>query len=119
MGVLLIALGGFLLWAQINHKAALDLVIRWWPLILLLLGGEILWYAYAAKEEAPKIKYDFFSIFIIFFIVLTSLGLYSLNYIGVIPRLSMMVSARSTRKTDFRQRAVQNQYHQQRASDCQ
>lgn len=93
MGVVLIAAGVLLLTAQFSGKAAVETAVKWWPLILVLLGGEVLWYSYSAKEESPKVKYDIFSIFIILVILVFSLGVQGLTEIGLIPQVSRIVSA--------------------------
>jgi len=93
MGVVLVATGVMLLFAQLNNKAVLDFAIKWWPLIFILLGGEVLWHTYSAKEENPKVKYDLFSIIIIFLVVISGLGVQALTEIGIIPRLSKVAFA--------------------------
>lgn len=95
MGFLLLILGGLLVYGQFNGKSALDIILTWWPVIFFLLGAEVLFYSYLLKEEQPKLKYDFFSIFIILMLVLTGIGLYGLNQLGLTQRLSMMVNAQS------------------------
>lgn len=94
MGVLLILLGVIMLSAQFKQVAILDMLLTWWPLILVLIGGEILWHVYTAKEQEPKIKYDGFSIFIIMLIVFFSIGVYSLTATGVLKGISWAVESR-------------------------
>jgi hypothetical protein len=79
--------------AQFRQVAILDMLLTWWPLILVLIGGEILIHVYAAKEPEPKIKYDAFSIFIIMVIVFFSIGVYSLTATGVLERVTWMVES--------------------------
>ncbi|MEL7564624.1 MAG: hypothetical protein AAGU27_07050 [Dehalobacterium sp.] len=93
MGLVLVALGLLMIIARFNEKAVLDIVISWWPVILFLLGGEVLWFAYRAKEDSPKVKYDIFSIFIVGFIVMCSLGLYCLGEIGLLGELQKTMAA--------------------------
>ena len=93
LGVFLIGLGGLFFYAQFNEKNALEIAATWWPLILVLLGLEVLWYVYTAKEEAPKIKYNFFSIFIIFLFLIVSMGVYGVSQIGLAPHLQARLSA--------------------------
>lgn len=95
MGVLLIMLGGLLLYAQISLIPAMEIVIKWWPIILFLLGAEVLIYTALSKQDSPKVKYDLFSIFIILLIVLTGVGMYGLTEAGVIPRLNRIVVAQN------------------------
>lgn len=93
MGGLLIVLGSLLIYAQLNSKASFDLMIKWWPVIFFLLGAEILIYTSLAKEEHPKVKYDIFSIFIVFVLVFTGIGIYGLTETGVLQRVNMMITA--------------------------
>jgi hypothetical protein len=93
LGIFLIGSGGLLFYAQFNGENALEIAATWWPLLLFLLGIEVLWYVYTAKEEAPKIKYDFFSIFIIFLFLIVSMGVYGVSQIGLAPHLHARLSA--------------------------
>lgn len=95
MGVVLIGVGILLLYAQLKGAASFLLLTKWWPLILLLLGGEILVYAHLSKEENPKIKYDVFSIFIVLLLTFAGLGIYGLNQSGILPRVNMMLASQS------------------------
>lgn len=93
MGLLLISVGILLIYAQISALNALELVETWWPIILFMLGIEVLWWYYTAKEETPKIKYDLLSIFIILFLIFTGTAIYSLSQVGVVAHLHRLVSA--------------------------
>lgn len=95
MGIVLVCLGVTLIFSLIKGTVVTGLLTKGWPLVLLLLGGEVLWYTFSSKEESPKIGYDIFSIFIIGLICITSLGLYSLTRIGIIPRVEAMVSGQN------------------------
>jgi hypothetical protein len=87
MGISLIAFGVILFLSQINKAPALNLVLKIWPVILILIGLEILWYRYTIKEESIVIKYDIFSIFIIFLILFINLGIFAISESGLIHRL--------------------------------
>ena len=65
MGIILVALGSIMLYSQIAGVQSLGLILKWWPIILVLLGVEILVYIFLSKQEQPKVKFDIFSIFII------------------------------------------------------
>ena len=65
MGFTLLFMGLGLLYAQINEKVVLDLVAKWWPLIFILLGAEVLWQSWQAKKSESKIAYDILGVFII------------------------------------------------------
>lgn len=109
MGVVLIALGIALIVGQFNSIATIDTLIKWWPIILFLLGGEILWYVYRAKEQEARVKYDVFSIFMIFIIICSSTVVYAVTEIGIIPEMTKMVSAKEyTLKTPYYECDIDN-----------
>ena len=61
----------------------LDTLTAWWPVLLIILGAEVLLYLLFSKKEQSFIKYDIFSIF--FIGVLGSVGIaftvyYQLDY---------------------------------------
>lgn len=84
-GLLFIALGiGLLLqhWIDISF---VSLLFTWWPILLILLGIEIIMYLRLQKNEAePRVGYDFFSIFIIVIFTLVSLFLYTVKESGIL-----------------------------------
>jgi signal transduction histidine kinase len=90
MAVVLIAFGIVLFLSQINKFSALNMVLKMWPVILILIGLEVLWYRYAFKDEGAVIKYDFFSIFTIFIILIVNIGIFAVNESGIIHRLESM-----------------------------
>lgn len=90
MGVVLIAFGVILFLSQINKFSALNIVLKIWPVILILIGLEVLWYRYISKDEGVVIKYDFFSIFIIFIILIVNIGIFAVNESGIIQRFESM-----------------------------
>lgn len=79
MGLLLVAIGILLLISEIQGYNAARLILRWWPVILIILGVEILAYVGFSKDEQPKIKFDGFSIFLAIFIILISSGVYGVT----------------------------------------
>jgi len=79
MGIILVALGSIMLYSQIAGVQSLGLILKWWPIILVLLGVEILVYIFLSKQEQPKVKFDIFSIFIISFIMLAGVGVYAIT----------------------------------------
>ncbi|NLY66139.1 MAG: hypothetical protein GX069_01105 [Tissierellia bacterium] len=87
MAIVLIGFGILIFISQISKSSALEWGIKFWPAILLLLGGEILYYSYKYKDENVNIKYDILSIFIVLLIVGMNLILYSIVEIGVIDRI--------------------------------
>lgn len=95
MALVLIAFGVLIFIAQINKVSAIELGIKFWPAILFLLGGEILWYSYRYKDEDINIKYDVFSIFIVLIIVGINLAIYGFIETGVMERFNTMVASQT------------------------
>lgn len=75
MGLLLVGTGVGLLWSQFQPATAVAAVLRWWPLLFVVLGLEVLAYAWGRKDQDGLVKYDVFSILIIVLLVFTGLGL--------------------------------------------
>lgn len=95
MAIVLIAVGIIMLISQVNNISAVKLSIKFWPLVLFLLGGEILWYSYKYNDENVKIKYDVFSIFIVLLIVCINLGIYGLMETGLMTKITSRVSSQT------------------------
>lgn len=91
MGIVLVAVGAILFMSQVNQSSAINMVSKIWPLILILLGLEILWFRYSSRDENTVIKYDIFSIFIVFVILFVNIGIYAVTEVGVMGRLQNMV----------------------------
>lgn len=87
MGIVLISFGVILFLSQINKFSALDMVLKIWPVILILMGLEILWYRYLSKGESIVIKYDLFSVFVIFVILFVNIGIFTISESGLINRV--------------------------------
>lgn len=83
MAVILIAMGVIMFISQINEISAIDMAFKLWPLTLILLGIEILWAKYKSSDEGSVIKYDIFSIFIVFTILMVNIGMYAVAETGV------------------------------------
>ncbi|UWG99285.1 DUF4097 domain-containing protein [Dehalobacter sp. DCM] len=82
MGILLIATGLLLLLSELNGINGARIIMRWWPVILIFLGIEVLAYLALSKsngEEQPKLKFDGLSIFLTIVIILVSSGVYAAN----------------------------------------
>lgn len=84
MAIILIAMGVIMFISQINESSAINMAFKLWPLTLILLGIEILWFRYKSSDEGTIIKYDIFSIFIVFTILMVNIGLYAITETGVI-----------------------------------
>lgn len=91
LGILLITLGVVMLIGLLNGHQYVEQIVKWWPVILIILGFEILGYIYFSRQEDPKVKYDVFSIFMIIIIGFASIGFYAITATGIIPQISKMV----------------------------
>lgn len=80
MGIFLIVLGAALLLNRIGGIDASEILFKWWPVILILLGLEILGHEYFSKGTSPKIKYDGISVFIIIIILVFSFGAFIVSF---------------------------------------
>ncbi|MCG4584142.1 hypothetical protein L0P56_01430, partial [Anaerosalibacter bizertensis] len=109
MGIVLIAFGILIFIAQVNSISAINLSIKFWPIILFLIGGEILWYSYKYRDEDINIKYDVFSVFIVLLIVVINLGIYGIVETGVASKVISTISSESfTFKIPYREIEIGN-----------
>ncbi|MDQ0156846.1 hypothetical protein [Robertmurraya andreesenii] len=84
MGISLLFLGVFLLFSQFTGVGLTKIMISWWPVILIVLGVEILLYLYLSRKEKPFIKYDFLSIFFVGIIGMVGIGFAVLSTTGLL-----------------------------------
>lgn len=82
MGIILVVLGVMILAAQINGFSALDLILKWWPVVLIMLGIEVLVYIALSKQEEPRLKFDGLSIFMIIVVMIFSAGAFTVSSIA-------------------------------------
>ncbi len=94
MGVSLISLGIVLLISLMGGSNIADQLMSLWPIILVMIGGEILFLLFRDKEGQEKVKYDVFSIIMIFIIFMFSMGIYSLSTTGLLKHLTAAVNSR-------------------------
>lgn len=92
MGIVLIFFGILIFVSQVNSSSAVEMFIKFWPAILILIGGEILYYVYSNKDKETKIKYDVFSIFIVTTILIVNMALYGLMETGIMDLIKLKVS---------------------------
>ncbi|RDW20238.1 hypothetical protein CWR48_05920 [Oceanobacillus arenosus] len=88
MGIALLMLGIVLLLSQVLHIEAVTILLTWWPIILIILGGEILLYLFLSKQEKAKVKYDFISIFFVGIIGMAGIGLTILTTTGILDKVN-------------------------------
>lgn len=95
MGLTLVLFGVLIMVGQIRGwGTSLEIAIRWWPVVLILAGAEVLLASALAGQEKPYIRYDWFGVLVTLFVVLCSTGLYTLTATGVLPAVqSALVSA--------------------------
>ncbi|MFZ7942700.1 MULTISPECIES: hypothetical protein [Bacillaceae] len=65
MGASLLFLGLFLFFSKFLGLNLVQVMTAWWPLLLVVLGIEILLYLFLSRQEKPILKYDFLSIFFV------------------------------------------------------
>lgn len=93
MGLLLVFTGITLLLSHFYLPAAIDLSLKWWPVVFILLGIEVLAQIYFRKSEPSYLKYDIFSIIIILFIVFAGLCLQSFSQLGLMERARSAITS--------------------------
>lgn len=94
MGIVLMAFGLVLFIGQFSQISALELSIKLWPAILILLGGELLYCGYRRQKDKDDviIKYDVFSIFIVTTILVVNMAIYGLMETGIMDLIKLKVS---------------------------
>jgi len=98
MGLSIIALGCFLLFSVIKGTEVLDSLTAWWPVLLIILGVEILLYLLFSKKEQSFIKYDIFSIFFIGVLGSVGIAFYCLLSTGLLEEVRYAIH--TTRQTN-------------------
>jgi len=95
MAIVLIGFGILIFIAQINQLSAVELAIKFWPSILILLGGEILWFSFKEKKEEERvvIRYDIFSVFMVMIVLGINICIYSLIEIGAMNWIKTKISS--------------------------
>ncbi|MDD2421330.1 MAG: hypothetical protein PHU78_04240 [Heliobacteriaceae bacterium] len=83
MGLVLVFSGIGLLYAQFQPAGVVTSLFKWWPVIFVFLGLEVLIQNYLKKDESSVLRYDIFSIIIIFLLVVTGLGLHITSELGL------------------------------------
>lgn len=81
MGLVLIGLGALLIIGRIQGTSSVDLIYKWWPIILVFLGIETLIFSQLANRSETRIRYDGISIFLIIVMIVFILGGHGLKFI--------------------------------------
>lgn len=95
MAIVLIGFGILIFASQINERSAVELGIKFWPIILFLIGGEILYYSYKYKDGDINLKYDVLSIFIVLLIVGVNLLIYGVIETGVMDKITAALTSQN------------------------
>ena len=93
MGLSLVLLGVFLFLTQIKGTKMFEPFLVWWPIILVVLGIEILFYLFLSKRENPIVKYDFISILFVGLLGTIGIGFTVLTSTGLLTELQTLVVA--------------------------
>ncbi|MFO1442400.1 hypothetical protein KDN24_04000 [Bacillus sp. Bva_UNVM-123] len=87
MGASLLFLGIFLLLSQIFGFKLVHVMMSWWPVILIVLGLEILIFLFLSRQEKPFLKYDFFSIFFVGILGMVGIGFAIVSSTGILDKM--------------------------------
>lgn len=88
MGASLLLLGICLLFTQLFQMDQATLILAWWPIILIILGIEIILFLFFSNKENTYIKYDFLSIFFVGCLGMVGIGLTLLSTTGVLHKFN-------------------------------
>ncbi|MBM6618847.1 DUF4097 family beta strand repeat-containing protein [Bacillus suaedaesalsae] len=89
-GVLLISLGVLWLGNNIWEFPIHTIIANAWPVLLIVLGIEVLIHQFFKKEES--LKFDGFSIFLVIMLGLISMVIYGVQSTGVLPAISNVIN---------------------------
>lgn len=93
MGASLVFLGVFLILTRIFHWQAATVMVNWWPLLLIVLGVEILFFLFFSKQEKPFIKYDFLSIIFVGIIGIIGISFTIVTTTGILNKVTAVMSS--------------------------
>ncbi|WP_282156034.1 hypothetical protein [Cytobacillus gottheilii] len=93
MGAALLLLGIYLLFSQLMGFNIEHIMISWWPIILVILGLEILLFLLFSRKEKPFLKYDFISIFFVGVLGMSGIGFALLSSSGVLQSVSAYMNS--------------------------
>ncbi len=87
MGVSLMLLGVLLFFSQTGATMLVNLLLTWWPSVVILLGIEILLYVFLSRSEKVIVHYDMVSIFFVGLIGSLCIMLAVLSSVGILSEL--------------------------------
>jgi hypothetical protein len=103
MGASLVFLGLFLFCSKFLGLDFVQVMTAWWPLLLVVLGIEILVYLFLSRQEKPMLKYDFVSIFFVGVIGTAGIAFTILSTTGIMGKVEEVMAReeRSFELPDF------------------
>ncbi|MEH7115626.1 hypothetical protein V7124_25185 [Neobacillus niacini] len=103
MGASLVFLGLFLFLSRFMGFDLVHVMTAWWPLLLIVLGIEILLYLFFSRQEKPILKYDFVSILFVGVLGMVGILFATLSATGIMGKVEEVVAReeRSFELPDF------------------
>ncbi|MEH6991987.1 hypothetical protein V7075_04660 [Neobacillus drentensis] len=103
MGASLVFLGLFLFLSRFLGFDLVHVMTAWWPILLIVLGIEILLYLFFSRQEKPVLKYDFLSIFFVGLLGSVGIVFAMLSATGIMEKVEDVVAReeRSFELPDF------------------
>lgn len=92
MGASLVFLGLFLFFSKFMGLDLVQVMTAWWPLLLVVLGIEILVYLFLSRQEKPVLKYDFLSIFFVGLIGTAGIAFAILSSTGIMGKVEEVIA---------------------------
>jgi hypothetical protein len=92
MGASLVFLGLFLFFSKFMGLDLVQVMTAWWPLLLVVLGMEILVYLFLSGQEKPVLKYDFLSIFFVGVIGTAGIAFAILSSTGIMGKVEEVMA---------------------------
>lgn len=100
MGASLVFLGLLLFFSKFLHLSLIEIMMAWWPILLVVLGIEILLYLFLSRQEKPMLTYDFLSIFFVGLLGMVGIAFAIVSSTGVLGKVEE-VMARETRSFEL------------------
>lgn len=96
MGLAMIAMGSMIALSYFFGSQWLERAVLWWPLLLIMVGIEILIYLWQSKQDAPLVKFDLFSMFVVAFFGGTAILLALGQSSGIIEEFRKLTAEKHT-----------------------
>jgi hypothetical protein len=92
MGASLVFLGLFLFLSRFLGFDLVHVMSAWWPILLIVLGIEILLYLFFSRQEKPILKYDFVSIIFVGLLGMAGILFATLSATGIMEKVVEVVA---------------------------